>query len=442
MPSGKPTVGVDDLATLFPDIAEEAYGWDPSKFKSGSNKKLKWICNKGHEYEASPYSRTGDKTGCPYCAGKKVLSGFNDLKTRYPKIALEADGWDPGVVMPGTVKKHSWKCTLGHKWDASPNSRTNCDNGCPFCGNKRCWPGFNDLQTKYPEVAKEAFGWDPSLVMPKTSKKLEWKCTNGDHTYLAAPAERTGDIKHQTGCPYCSNRKFRIGINDLKTKYPKIASEAHKWDPSTEKSWGLSKKEWKCTVGHIFHMNITDRILGRNCNICAGKVILKGFNDLASCHPALAAQALGWDPKTVSESSGKNLRWKCPDCAYEWNAVVGNRSKENGSGCPNCCIRGFKPDQDAWLYLMAKPGEQQIGITNDIEARRYHHGRSGFVELDSIGPLPGKEVQLLERKFKQWLKKNVQICPGTQENWYTNELEVQSLKELRKIMGIITELIQ
>ena len=44
MPSSKPKKGINDLATLFPDVAVEADGWDPSKVISGSNKKKSWKC--------------------------------------------------------------------------------------------------------------------------------------------------------------------------------------------------------------------------------------------------------------------------------------------------------------------------------------------------------------------------------------------------------------
>jgi hypothetical protein len=40
----------------------------PETLKAGSNKKVWWKCNKGHEWRTSPNKRTGvDKTGCPFC---------------------------------------------------------------------------------------------------------------------------------------------------------------------------------------------------------------------------------------------------------------------------------------------------------------------------------------------------------------------------------------
>ena len=42
MPSSVPNKGVNDLATLHPELAAEADGWDPSEVRAGSGKKLRW----------------------------------------------------------------------------------------------------------------------------------------------------------------------------------------------------------------------------------------------------------------------------------------------------------------------------------------------------------------------------------------------------------------
>ena len=66
------------------------------------------------------------------CANKKLLVGFNDLATRYPELALEADGWDPTTIISGHTKK-KWKCAKGHRWASDVLSRTGRDIGCPSC---------------------------------------------------------------------------------------------------------------------------------------------------------------------------------------------------------------------------------------------------------------------------------------------------------------------
>jgi hypothetical protein len=109
MPSALPKIGFDDLATLFPKIAEEADGWDPSTVKPGSSsQKRYWRCPIGHSYQATPKSRTSGRTGCPYCKGRKVLVGFNDLKSQFREVASQAHGWDPTSVTAHSGQKRDW----------------------------------------------------------------------------------------------------------------------------------------------------------------------------------------------------------------------------------------------------------------------------------------------------------------------------------------------
>ena len=90
--------GSNDLVTLHPHLEEE---WDYEKNKDldphhtlpRSNKKAWWKCSKGHEWETAIAIRTRkNPTGCPVCAGQKVLAGYNDLESQYPELVKE---WDP-----------------------------------------------------------------------------------------------------------------------------------------------------------------------------------------------------------------------------------------------------------------------------------------------------------------------------------------------------------
>ena len=137
--------GETDIVTLFPEIAAE---WDydkngkidPSCVTSATHKKYWWKCALGHSYQSAPYSRTGQyKSGCPYCTGRKVLPGFNDLATLKPDLAGE---WyqplngdlTPSDVTLGNNKKVWWCCSANHVWEACIYSRTRFrGSGCPVC---------------------------------------------------------------------------------------------------------------------------------------------------------------------------------------------------------------------------------------------------------------------------------------------------------------------
>jgi hypothetical protein len=124
--------GINDLGTLYPDIAAEAAGWDPTVVRPGSNKKVEWRCAKGHQWKAVIVNRTNLGQGCPVCAGKKVQPGYNDIATTHPKIAAQACGWDPTTVSFGTHAKKLWRCDEGHEWPATVKDRT-AGYGCPTC---------------------------------------------------------------------------------------------------------------------------------------------------------------------------------------------------------------------------------------------------------------------------------------------------------------------
>jgi len=192
MPSAKPTVGVNDLRTRYPEIAAEADGWDPSFVRPGSRTEMNWKCSEGHKWRSRISSRTNNGTGCPYCSGHKVWKGFNDLATTHPDLAKEAEGWDPSTLSKGSTRRVSWKCHLGHTWELSINNRTSGlkNSGCPYCSGRKVLRGFNDLATLFPSISAEADGWDPSKVGKGHEQKKRWKCILG-HTWDASPNNRT-----------------------------------------------------------------------------------------------------------------------------------------------------------------------------------------------------------------------------------------------------------
>jgi hypothetical protein len=166
-----------------------------------------------------------------------------------PHLAQEAFGWDPTEVTHGSGIQRAWRCKSGHVFVASPNSRTSRGKiiECPQCSGLTPTVGVNDLGSTHPEIAAEAYLWDPSTVTAGVGLKKNWMCANG-HIYLARIAHRT----RGSGCPYCANRKVLSGFNDLKTTHPQLAGQALGWDPTTI-SYGSGKKLfWKCSAGHVF----------------------------------------------------------------------------------------------------------------------------------------------------------------------------------------------
>jgi hypothetical protein len=433
----KVLAGFNDLATVFPELAKEADGWDPKNYTSKSSKKLLWKCLKGHSWEARLADRaTGG--GCPYCSGRKVLVGFNDLKTILPELAKEAFGWDPNSVTIGVNKKLRWICSKGHTYSCTPAKRR-IGAGCPYCSNATILPGFNDLQTRNPELAKEAFGWEPSEVFSGSDKKLTWKCAK-QHVWTMRVADRS----HGDGCPYCSGHKVLEGYNDLLTTHPELATESHGWDPRKVNAGSNKKLEWKCSLGHTWKAIVANRSYrGDSCVYCSNKEILAGFNDLNTTHPELAIEADGWNPQKYSAGSGIKLKWKCNE-GHVWHATVGSRTNI-GSGCPSCAKFGFDPSKDGFLYFLYHPDwiMYQIGITNVPEDRIARHKGLGWEPLEIRGPLEGFVTRQWEQDILSMLrkkgvvlgsKKGVGKFDGYTEAWDAGAFSVGSLKELMKLV--------
>lgn len=127
-----------------PELANE-WGPDngsftPQNVSYGSNKSIQWIGKCGHTWITSPKARAHGE-GCPYCAGKKILTGFNDLKSQYPELAEEwsdKNELHSDMVTTGSSKKVWWKCHIcGYEWRAVIKNRVG-GSGCPNCVN-RIW---------------------------------------------------------------------------------------------------------------------------------------------------------------------------------------------------------------------------------------------------------------------------------------------------------------
>jgi hypothetical protein len=429
--------GFNDLASTHPSLALEADGWNPTEFIAGTNKKLTWICNLGHRWTATGYSRVSG-TGCPYCSNQKLLVGFNDLESRFPSVAAQANGWDPKEFTYGSVSKMNWTCSVGHNWRATINGRTGRDKtNCPICANKVVQAGFNDIQTTHPEIANEADGWDPSSVGKGSNKAVAWKCLMG-HRWKASPTSR---INKKSGCPFCSNQKILLGFNDLVTVNPELASQSLGWNPASKGAGSNSIVGWKCEIGHIWNASINSRVSGSGCPFCSGKKVLVGFNDLASTHPNLAIEALDWDPTKYSRGSDVRKKWRCAS-GHVWIRSISGRV--SGTGCPSCATSGFDPYKESWLYFLSQPKWQmlQIGITNDIERRIREHKKNQWDVLEIRGPMDGHLTQQWETAILRMLKakgadlSNEKIAgkfDGYSEAWSKSTFGVSSIKELMRL---------
>jgi hypothetical protein len=281
----KVSAGDNDLAVLNPELTKE---WNfeknidlrPESVSAGSHRVVWWLCKKyRHEWRASIVSRQKGN-GCPICANKIVLAGFNDLCTTHPQLAKEWDternqGLDSASVMAGSPKKVWWICNKhpSHHWYASVAPRASRGVGCPICANLQLLQGFNDFETTNPGLATE---WHPqkngalsaSSVVSGTNTVVWWQCTNvSSHTWKATVTNRMKG----TGCPDCANAGFKttspglfyyltndslgaskIGITNINTKKQRVAD--------FQKSGWRVNKTWQDQNGLVI-LNLETKML-------------------------------------------------------------------------------------------------------------------------------------------------------------------------------------
>ncbi len=341
----------NSLASKYPEIAnqwnyEKNLSLKPEMIMPSSNKKIWWKCSEGHEWQATIANRNSGN-GCPYCSGRLAVKGKNDLQILNPDLANEWDFEKNGDLKPEDFTANSgikvwWKCSKGHEWQARITDR-NKGQCCPYCSGKKVLKGYNDLQTTNPTLAEEwnyekNKGLTPWDMSPGSNKKVWWKCKKG-HEWQATINNRNKG----RGCPYCAGKKVLKGFNDLQTVNPALAKQ---WN--YEKNNGLTPADvmpnsnekiwWKCNKGHEWQSRIADRNRGKACPYCAGQKVIKGVNDLQTVNPTLANEwnherNNGLTPMEVMPNSDKKVWWKCKN-GHEWQAIIANRNK--GSSCPIC----------------------------------------------------------------------------------------------------------
>lgn len=210
----KLVVGENDLATVAPKVAAMLSEKDKHfafEVTAGSKRKLVFVCpNCGQEFEATIQnvvrSVNHNLTGCPVCAGKKIVPGVNDLASKYPEIAAMWSGKNKlsaSEVAVKSNKKVFFKCRdcgkefetkIEHVVYAVENGTT----GCPVCNGRKVVPGINDLASRYPKVAAMWSNKNEKSaleVTAKTDKKAIFKCPDCGKEFKAQIGSVVDSVK-------------------------------------------------------------------------------------------------------------------------------------------------------------------------------------------------------------------------------------------------------
>lgn len=302
------------------------------------------------------------------------------IETHNERLLEEFDrelnkGIDLDSLTAGSARYIWWRCKEGHTWRVQICNRIK--NGhvseCPYCINKKVWPGYNDIRTKSPEMAEmfdeEKNGIDASHVLANSTQRYYFTCKNG-HELREMPKKF---ITHLTcwKCRVEAQRAERMSYMEKKPaaqpkekkkpEPPQMLSEAN---PKLAREFDVKKngikasevpyrrdvhlkRWWKCPKGHSYQSSMYHRKHGVRCPYCSKKntKTLTGLNDLKTEHPELMPEwdfpkneAIGLFPEKLRSGSMKTAFWKCPDCGAEWTCEIRTRSRGQMK-CPRCFKR-------------------------------------------------------------------------------------------------------
>jgi DNA-directed RNA polymerase subunit RPC12/RpoP len=390
------------LLAVNPELAKQ---WHPTKngdlspenIAPKSGKKVWWICDKGHEWQAEVASRSLG-AGCPYCyrESKRATKDYN-LSVVNPRVAaqwhpVKNGNLTPSDVTPGINKKVWWVCKDGHEWQSSVRTRNN-GVGCPYCSGKKTAPE-KSLAALKPALANQ---WHPikngtlhpSDVTTGSGKRVWWKCEKG-HEWEAVINDRC----RGGSCPYCQNR-LPSSENKLILVNPILSKEWHptrngKLTPSDVAPKSNKRVWWQCKNGHEWEAAVVSRSNGSQCPYCSGKKPRKD-NNLSILSPGLARE---WHPTKngkltpfeVLSNSRKKVWWRCKN-GHEWQAIIQNRSR--GNNCPYCI--GRKASK-----------EYNLGVVNPGLIKEWHPTKNGKLTPFDVTPNSHKKAWWLCKNGHEW----------------------------------------
>ncbi len=377
--------GTNDLQTVNPDLSDEWNyskngGLTPSDVMPNSGKKVWWKCAKGHEWQSTVSHRSAGN-GCPYCGCKKVLKGFNDLRTLNPSLAEEwnyekNDGFTPSDVMPNSGKKVWWKCAKGHEWQQKIYHRNNGVN-CPIC--------YSERNTSFPEVALlyylnkigaeavhsyKEYGYELDIYIPSQRTAVEYD------GFFWHKNKRKQDLEKNQLCTSNGIKLYRIreglpSLNDTSVDY-------------------VIQKDKRIELEKVIVEIIKD-ILGNSIDVDLKRDSLEiehlreHIEKDISIHSSNPQVSDEWNserngdlkPEYFAANSGKKVWWMCSK-GHEWQATIQSRNK--GSGCPYCSGR------------LAIKGTNDLQTVNPDLAKEWNYEKNNGLTPSDV--LPNSEIQV------------------------------------------------
>lgn len=252
-------------------------------------------------------------------------------------------------------------------------------------------PGTVRVSEQQARAEMLAVAFSPSVPYPGALKPWPGVClTCGHHGSPRLSTIRRG----QGPCSYCVGNVIDDAI--LVGTVTALGFEPVEPFRGNKHRWRLRHSVCGQIVDAYRTQILTDRSPASGCPACAGKVVIVGWNDLATTHPDLAIEA-SFDPTTVTAGSNKRLNWECSE-AHRWTARPIARSR--GRGCPECAVYGFRPALPGAFYVCTDGRIVKGGISNTPERRLNDHRRQGLGTVLAVVEFEtGVEAMEVEREW-------------------------------------------
>lgn len=132
------------LVDARPDLVQQ---WDarlngglPELIRLGSSKKVWWVCEENHHWQATVSNRVYRGSGCPVCAqnAKRTPAPGRSVTEAAPELAAQWHPWRNSDLRPEQVAINSrlvvwWRCEEGHEWRSRVSGRARRRGQCPTC---------------------------------------------------------------------------------------------------------------------------------------------------------------------------------------------------------------------------------------------------------------------------------------------------------------------
>lgn len=296
----------------------------------GTNRKLLWRCQEGHEWLATPH-KILNETGCPKCAGKnKTIDDMREIASQYDGNCL-SDSY-LGINVP-----LEWECKQGHRFQMTPNyAQKNSEHWCPQCRRlalqqQRSETAVNDLIN----IASKLGGKILQGNYKNSKTRITIQCAQG-HIWSAI----ADSLKRGSWCPHCSqhaqaerSQKSRLGIEAMR----KLAQVRNGECISSEYVNNSAKLIWRCANRHEWTATAGNIKAGKWCPYCAGKI----KKTVADMHELANIREFRFKSEEYIGDDKHHL-WECK-AGHQWNAKPSNIKQ--GRGCPTCAKKRKRSNQ-------------------------------------------------------------------------------------------------